>query len=185
MHANPTPDPRFDTPMETAKRLQPTISLGNTRYPISRVTAIPFQSTESPTDSLTHSPAVSLIACHKVSYEADKVKPAMEFFKLAGRYNHAIRLGFEKNLDYDVVNYALESPNKRHTMLAARKFEAKNSLEHAVRLYQNCGEIKRALELCFKAVPPMFDRYDRKSASARSVTVLAISLVMFVRASVC
>ena len=112
------------------------------------------------------------------------MKPAMEFFKLAGRYNHAIRLGFEKNMDYDVVNYALESPNKRHTMLAARKFEAKNSLEHAVRLYQNCGEIKRALELCFKAVPPMFDRYDRNSASARSVTVLAISLVLFVRASV-
>ena len=140
--------------METAKRLQPTISLGNTRYPISRVTAIPFQSAESPTDS----PAVSLITSHQVSYEADKVKPAMEFFKLAGRYNHAIRLGFEKNLDYDVVNYALESPNKRHTMLAARKFEAKNSLEHAVRLYQDCGEIKRALELCFKSVPPMFDR---------------------------
>jgi len=86
------------------------------------------------------------------------VKPAMEFFKLAGRYNHAIRLGFEKNMDYDVVMYALESPNKRHTMLAARKFEAKNSLEHAVQLYQNCGEIKRALELCFKADPPMFDR---------------------------
>ena len=99
------------------------------------------------------------LSLHQVSFEADKVKPAMEFFKLAGRYNHAIRLGFEKNLDYDVVQYALESPNKRHTMLAARKFEAKNSLEHAVRLYQDCGEIKRALELCFKAVPPMFDRY--------------------------
>lgn len=133
---------------------------------------------------MTHSPAASLITSHQVSYEADKVKPAMEFFKLAGRYNHAIRLGFEKNMDYDVVNYALESPNKRHTMLAARKFEAKNSLEHAVRLYHDCGEIKRALELCFKAVPPMFDRCDCNSSLARSVTFLAMYTGLFLRASV-
>lgn len=101
--------------------------------------------------------AYHLARQYEVSFETDKMKPAMNFYQLAGRYNHAIRLGFKQNLDYDVLNLAKECPNKRLTILAARKFEARNSLDKAVMLYENCGEIARALQLCFKATPPMFD----------------------------
>lgn len=94
-----------------------------------------------------------LAACYRLArfYEKnDNIKKAVEFFKLAKRFNHGIRIAKEAGLDTEVMMLALESSDLNCKTAAARYFEAKGLYDKAVLLYTKGKKVAKALDLCFK-----------------------------------
>lgn len=75
---------------------------------------------------------------------------AIDFYVASKKYNHAIRLACQHQLDNDIMSIALQSTEKQHKILGAEYFEANNQFEKAVLLYQKGGRSHRALEMCFE-----------------------------------
>jgi len=87
--------------------------------------------------------------------ERGEIEEAIQFYSRAGRYNHAVRLAKEKQMDSKIVNLAIRS--SKSTMIETAKYlESKGLNEDAVALYQKGGNIPRALDLCFRS--ELFDQ---------------------------
>eukprot|EP00753_Platysulcus_tardus_P003573 PLAT12468.31.p1 GENE.PLAT12468.31~~PLAT12468.31.p1 ORF type:complete len:1453 (-),score=862.37 PLAT12468.31:92-4450(-) len=81
---------------------------------------------------------------------AGRTADAIEFYRRAGRYNHAIRLAKEEGEDGELLKLAIvASPDLQ--VDAAAYFEAKGLYDKAVQLYQKGGQVSKALDLCFRA----------------------------------
>ena len=77
--------------------------------------------------------------CWSVRYEAvgdEKLKKAMEFYVLAGRYNHAIRLAIANEFDIDITQLAMQCPDPPVVKVAARYFEQRGDFDKAISLYR-------------------------------------------------
>jgi len=112
-----------------------------------------------------------LAACYHLArqYEQhERVEDAIHFYKLAKRYNHAIRLAKEHFLDQPLLQLSLECSDKHLKVDAATYFESKGDLDKAVMLYQKGGRIPKALDLCFKG--QLFDALRSMSDSLGSDT---------------
>lgn len=75
---------------------------------------------------------------------------AINFYAMAGCYNHSIRLAKAYSMDADLMGYALKSGSSSLMFDCASYFENKREFEKAVELYYKCGDFGRALELCFR-----------------------------------
>jgi intraflagellar transport protein 140 len=94
-----------------------------------------------------------LAACYHLArhFESqDEIKQAINFYKRAKKFNHGVRLAKEHRMDSELMTLALEG-GKELKIEAARYFEAAQSYDKAVMLYQKGGKTPRALELCFRA----------------------------------
>eukprot|EP00741_Cyanophora_paradoxa_P007333 tig00001107_g7093.t1 len=81
----------------------------------------------------------------------NQIREAIEYFSLAGRHNHAVRLCKENGMDGEILRLALESGNQRLMTESGRYFEEKGVYEKAVLLYQKGGNVPRALDLAFRS----------------------------------
>ena len=81
--------------------------------------------------------------------DPEKVKSAMKFYVMAGRYNHAIRLAIEAELDIDVMQLAMQCPDHPTVKIAARYFETHGDFDKAITLYRQGQATDHALHLCF------------------------------------
>lgn len=92
-------------------------------------------------------------ACYHLArhLEAEgRTKEAINYFQIAGRISHALRLAQEQGMDGDLMSLALSS-GPANMAQAAKYYEQRGQHSKAVILYQKAGYQKRALELCFSA----------------------------------
>lgn len=80
----------------------------------------------------------------------NKIREAIQMFSKAQRFNHAVRLAKEHEMDADLTALAIQS-TKPIMVDAARYFESKGLFDKAVMLYQKGGNLQKALDLCFHA----------------------------------
>ncbi|KAJ4452380.1 putative intraflagellar transport particle protein [Paratrimastix pyriformis] len=81
---------------------------------------------------------------------ARMTQEAIKFFSKAHRYNHAIRLAKEFDMDDELMTLAIQSAPAL-MVDAAKFFEQKAMYDRAVLLYRKGGALGRAIELCFRA----------------------------------
>ena len=63
------------------------------------------------------------------------VKRAIEFYVIAGRYNHAVRLAIANEMDIDVMQLAMQCPDPPVVKIAGRYFEQRGDFSKAISLY--------------------------------------------------
>eukprot|EP00735_Rhodelphis_limneticus_P014761 TRINITY_DN883_c0_g1::TRINITY_DN883_c0_g1_i1::g.25367::m.25367 TRINITY_DN883_c0_g1::TRINITY_DN883_c0_g1_i1::g.25367 ORF type:complete len:723 (+),score=265.67,sp/E9PY46/IF140_MOUSE/52.59/0.0,Clathrin/PF00637.15/0.21,Clathrin/PF00637.15/1.3e+02,Clathrin/PF00637.15/9.6e-06,Clathrin/PF00637.15/1.4,Clathrin/PF00637.15/0.091,Clathrin/PF00637.15/0.32,Clathrin/PF00637.15/2.8,Clathrin/PF00637.15/1.8e+03,Clathrin/PF00637.15/1.7e+03,Apc3/PF12895.2/1.7e+02,Apc3/PF12895.2/1,Apc3/PF12895.2/0.46,Apc3/PF12895. len=78
------------------------------------------------------------------------VKEAIAFYSRSQRYNHAVRLARDRNLDHDLLHLSLQSSPKV-MVESAKYFEERGMMDKAVLLYHKGGSMAKALDLCFHA----------------------------------
>jgi len=78
----------------------------------------------------------------------EKVKKAMQYYVLAGRYNHAIRLAIANELEIDVMQLAMQCPDSPTVKVAARFFEQRNDMDKAIALYRQVRSFHNAGPAC-------------------------------------
>ncbi|GAB5358318.1 hypothetical protein AAMO2058_000447200 [Amorphochlora amoebiformis] len=84
--------------------------------------------------------------------ESEDSKAAIEFYKMAKRYNHGVRLAMELGLEDAMVDLALKSHGDRGLQLQVGSyFENRGMNDKAVVLYQKGGDFHKAISLCFES----------------------------------
>mmetsp|Transcript_12565 Transcript_12565/g.18828 ORF Transcript_12565/g.18828 Transcript_12565/m.18828 type:complete len:863 (+) Transcript_12565:2-2590(+) len=77
------------------------------------------------------------------------IEEAIQYLAKSGCYDHAIRLARRYGLDAELMRFCIKARPSLQVECAAY-FESKGEFEKAVELYQQGGDLARALELCFK-----------------------------------
>ena len=85
------------------------------------------------------------------SEEKTDVQKAIELYKIAGRYNHGVRLAMEHGLDAAMVDLALrDSADPSVQVQVAEYFESRGDAARAVMLYKKANSMRRAVAICFE-----------------------------------
>ncbi|KOO26905.1 intraflagellar transport protein 140-like protein [Chrysochromulina tobinii] len=92
------------------------------------------------------------------SAERALIQQAIQFYQRAGRYNHAIRLAKAHDLASE-LNVIASSSNPKLAADTAAYFEKNGQPDRAVQLYQQGGQLAKAVELCFR-----FSLFEQLSA---------------------
>ena len=110
-------------------------------------------------------------ACYHVARQLEdsqQIQESIEFFSLAGQFNHAVRLAKEQGMNSELMSLALQSAPRtmnevaRHYETGAlakagniplhtADSEVKAMLRNAILLYHKGGQVTKALELCFRS----------------------------------
>ena len=100
--------------------------------------------------------------------DSQQIQESIEFFSLAGQFNHAVRLAKEQGMNSELMKLALQSAPRtmnevaRHyetralekagnVPLHTADSEVKAMLRNAILLYHKGGMVTTALELCFRS----------------------------------
>ncbi|KAK2952539.1 putative Intraflagellar transport protein 140 [Blattamonas nauphoetae] len=77
------------------------------------------------------------------------IEQAIKYFSQARRYDNAIRLAIDNEMDTDLMTIALHSTSDA-MIKAGWYFEKKALFEKAFTLYRTAGSLNRAIDVCFK-----------------------------------
>jgi intraflagellar transport protein 140 len=95
--------------------------------------------------------------------ETGEIKEAINYYALSLRINQAFRLAKSNNLDGEIYNLALQAqPSTKSTI--ADYFEKKGDYVKAAKLFQQSGNIKKALNICL-----LSNQYDLTREIAENV----------------
>jgi len=81
--------------------------------------------------------------------EIGEICDSIEYFKLCGSFNHAVRLSIAYGLDSDLMSLALQSNSPQVINNAAYYFKESKDIDKALTLFDKCGKLKIALDLFF------------------------------------